>query len=56
MRNHSSLTLATKNYNQICATFNRCMKDPRRRFMFGYTVIDNKMELWYTNHADTIMT
>ena len=56
MRNHSPLTLATQNYNQICATFSRCMKDPRRRFMFGYTVIHNTMEFWYMNHSDTIMT
>ena len=37
-------------------TLKRCMESPRRRFMFGYTVTDDMMELWYFDPANAIVS
>ena len=32
-------------------TLDRCMRDPRRRFMFGYTLAATDMDFWYVDQA-----
>lgn len=36
-------------------TLHHCMKDPRRRFMFGYTIDCDLMDLWYVDQAGSFM-
>lgn len=31
------------------------MKDPRRRFMFGFTLNNEYMDLWYVDQTDVLM-
>ena len=32
------------------------MKNPRRRFIFGYTIVDDLMELWYLDRANVVIS
>ncbi|KAI0341452.1 hypothetical protein BDW22DRAFT_1359015 [Trametopsis cervina] len=56
-KKHSSVTDVNDNNVKIIWSLNRCMRETvQRRFVFGYTIEDASMRLWFCSRADLFVS